>query len=216
MRSILLFLLSFFGLQICCEAQDRLVKRNGETMLVYIKEVASREIRYTKSAKPEAIIYHISVDEVARIIYANGSEEVLNEPDAGPAPIEERDGRYYQNNNQLGRTALRSIIVESGNKAAIEEANRARSAKRTGDAFIKAGGYVIGFGLVPVMIGGMVWLIQSMGSRPDRTTGTTVVAVGTAGVALGGLAMLTGVLVKNSQDRHLREAIAIYNARLKR
>ncbi|MCB0700537.1 MAG: hypothetical protein H6551_04355 [Chitinophagales bacterium] len=60
-------------------AQDQLTKKNGDVLEVKVKEVSARTISYTKADNPNGPAYVISRNEVASIVYENGSEDVFSE-----------------------------------------------------------------------------------------------------------------------------------------
>lgn len=74
------YLLSSFTVLLCCnaEAQDKLIKRNGDEVAGKVVDVATRTITYKKADNPDGPTYTIGKDELAKIVYENGSEDIFN------------------------------------------------------------------------------------------------------------------------------------------
>jgi membrane-associated protease RseP (regulator of RpoE activity) len=72
------FLLFLFGATITiCSAQDKLVKTNGQTETVNVLEIKTEVITYKKYSNPTGPTYEILKSEVHKIIFKNGSEEII-------------------------------------------------------------------------------------------------------------------------------------------
>ncbi len=56
-------------------AQDEIHKKNGDVMEAKVIEVGTRVITYHKANNPEGPIYKIDKDDIAKISYANGTED---------------------------------------------------------------------------------------------------------------------------------------------
>ena len=67
-------------------AQDKLYKKNGDMMDVKVTEVSSRLISYQKSGNTDGPTYKIEKGDVAKIVYANGTEDNF-------APMRNENGR---------------------------------------------------------------------------------------------------------------------------
>lgn len=60
-------------------AQDRIIKIDGSEILCHVKEIGSIEIKYTKADNPDGPLYVINRSEVRKIIFENGTEEVITQ-----------------------------------------------------------------------------------------------------------------------------------------
>src|SRR5689334_7848980 len=59
-------------------AQDKIYKRNGDQVEGKVVDVATRTITYKKADNPTGPTYTINKDELSRIVYENGSEDIFN------------------------------------------------------------------------------------------------------------------------------------------
>lgn len=72
----LLALVPYFTLQ----AQDVLLKRNGEELQVKVQEITLNEVKYKRFDNLEGPMISIAKSDVFMIKYENGTKEVFNEP----------------------------------------------------------------------------------------------------------------------------------------
>ena len=63
-------------------AQDTIVKRNNETIIANILEVASNTVKYKRFDLPEGPMFTIYKSDIVSIRYVNGIIDVFN-----PAPV---------------------------------------------------------------------------------------------------------------------------------
>ena len=84
----LVFFLCLFG-TFYATAQDTLVFRNGSRAAVILKEITPIEIRYKKPELPDGPDYVIAKEVIERIIYHNGTVEVLTgaKPPVAETPV---------------------------------------------------------------------------------------------------------------------------------
>lgn len=75
MKKLLLTLLFIFPL--LCQAQDILIKRNGDEIEVKVQEIALNEIKYKRFDNLEGPLISISKNDVFMIKYENGTKEVF-------------------------------------------------------------------------------------------------------------------------------------------
>lgn len=86
-------------------AQDKMYKRNGDILEVKVKEVSNKEISYKRASNADGPTYIIGKNEVERIEYENGSEDVF---------VRERGGRMQGEREESNRPKLkygRNIIA---------------------------------------------------------------------------------------------------------
>lgn len=67
-------------------AQDKIIKIDGTEILCHVKEIGTSEIKYTKADNPDGPIYTINKTEVRKIIFANGTEEVITQNEMSVTP----------------------------------------------------------------------------------------------------------------------------------
>lgn len=78
-------------------AQDELYKKNGDLIEAKVIEVGTKVITYQKAGNPEGPVYKINKDDIARIVYANGSDDVFAAFDTRK-DRETRSKKNYGNN----------------------------------------------------------------------------------------------------------------------
>lgn len=78
-------------------AQDELYKKNGDLIEAKVIEVGTKVITYQKAGNPEGPVYKINKDDIARIVYANGSDDIFSAFDAR-RDSEPRSKKKYGNN----------------------------------------------------------------------------------------------------------------------
>lgn len=70
---VILFLLSFGSLAL--HAQDTILKRNGERMIVKLTEINTTEAKYKRLDYLEGPVFVIPLQEISFLMYANGTKE---------------------------------------------------------------------------------------------------------------------------------------------
>lgn len=83
-QKLLLSLLSCC-LFIVCQAQDRIIRKTGDTILCRITDASSREIRYKREDTVNATQYSLLKSHVALIQYQDGHTDSMREASAQPA-----------------------------------------------------------------------------------------------------------------------------------
>lgn len=78
MKNTFLFFIFLLGMSKAI-AQDTLIKRNIELILCKVLEINEKEVRYKKWENLDGPLFVIDKANVARIKYANGTEEVFSE-----------------------------------------------------------------------------------------------------------------------------------------
>lgn len=85
----LLLTLSAMCLFVLCQAQDVLIKKNGDELQVKVEEITPTQVKYRRFDNLEGPLISVSKTTVFMIRYENGTKEVFNEaarPDAS-APV---------------------------------------------------------------------------------------------------------------------------------
>ncbi|MFD2514015.1 hypothetical protein ACFSRY_09070 [Pontibacter locisalis] len=92
--SFLFFLAAFAG-----QAQDLLIKRNGEEVQVKVQEITLEEVKYKRFDNLEGPVISIAKSDVFMIKYENGTKELFKEavkPAAVPQYTERQGGAAYE------------------------------------------------------------------------------------------------------------------------
>jgi hypothetical protein len=88
MRLVLYIALMLF-VSIDLDAQDTLYKVDGSKKIVKIMEVSQTVVRYKLSTNPDGPIYAITVEDVIKIVYENGSTTMFYKGASKPIPVPE-------------------------------------------------------------------------------------------------------------------------------
>ncbi|MBK0404352.1 hypothetical protein I5M27_15245 [Adhaeribacter sp. BT258] len=86
MKKILLLTLTIFG-SFFASAQDTLIKKSGEEILVKVLEITPDLVKYKRFDNPEGPVISTRKSDLFLLRYANGAKEVFNEPASGAKPI---------------------------------------------------------------------------------------------------------------------------------
>lgn len=142
-------------------AQDVIVKKDGSTIISKVEEIGSTEIKYKKWSNQDGPMYTISVSDVARINFENGTVEsfaeetlssVVSDKPSSDSPTF-IDGELYFFDNNKG-------VRLDGQKVSEEELRRILG-KEWYEKFIsarraaQASGTIGGFGLLGGLAGGL-------------------------------------------------------------
>lgn len=87
-KTILLAIVFLLALPVV-EAQDVIVKTDGQEIETKVYEILPDMIKYKKHSNPSGPMYSIYVHDVARIIFENGEEEVFTVKEKPAEPLEE-------------------------------------------------------------------------------------------------------------------------------
>ena len=104
-KALLIIILTFLGIYI--NAQDMLIMKDGEKRIVLIKKVGLETIEYVRYDSKRNPMYEVNKNEVHKIIYHNGTEDVfqtlvipeqdqLKEGQKSGAFIDPRDNASYK------------------------------------------------------------------------------------------------------------------------
>lgn len=106
---LLISLAFLFGVFMSVPAQDLLIKRNGDELLVKVIEVMKEDIKYKKFSNIDGPLYTMSKTEIFMIKYENGEKELFSD-------FEIPDSESPLSNSRNERFALR---IELGGEAMI-------------------------------------------------------------------------------------------------
>lgn len=120
MKKTLFTLLITFITGLACQAQDLLIKRNGDELEVKVLEINLKEIKYKRFDNLEGPVISILKSDVFMIKYENGTKTTFTDTPA-PSPVVQTP--YYQVDQHLklsgpriGFTILSSRFRESVNE----------------------------------------------------------------------------------------------------
>lgn len=97
MKKTLFTLFAFFAV-LACQAQDVLIKRNGEELVVKVLEISLHEVKYKRYDNLEGPTISIAKTEVFMIKYENGTKTTFTDSPAS-APVAQTP--YYPVDQQL-------------------------------------------------------------------------------------------------------------------
>jgi|GEM_PF-3834280 len=115
-----LFALLFIA--VLCEsadAQDLIIKHNGDTIRAKITEISDDVVRYKKQNNLNGPTFVTSKSEINKLVYANGTQEVMAAPVPVPAPKSTEPNIDYKNDGQAkqeqkaAEPEFSPIVIES-------------------------------------------------------------------------------------------------------
>ena len=217
------FLLIFIFSIAFAQAQDIIIKKNGDEIKCKVMEISVTEISYQlpqviDSAAKLATTMTVAKADVFMIKYENGTKDVFNEvekkePDyVAPKAMEEAAqseqiimvGKkyYFYHNHKLGVSKLHALLRKEKNK----DINNLVSRSILCSVFSPILLYVS----IPVGIIGII----NLGIANDNISGTNNNDQLIAGSVLTGafiLAQVGGYVVKGFQNKNLKKAVELYN-----
>jgi len=220
MKHLVLLFLAIVCLGPCIRAQDTLVMRKGEQIVVRVLEVSPDEIRYKRFDSPDGPVYIAAKWEVNYVIYANGRKEsyatVQPPPTAVPGSLLpdlsiQKSGRYYYyKERRITETDMLAVAKLRKDKKVDLMIKKTEEKKFIQNCFV-------GGGIGLFVIGGYVYL-SNRPVRGRRRGGP----VGTSGSAnamqngelmmLAGLASeVAGITFKLDRTRHAHMVVDLYN-----
>ncbi len=219
--TILVFFCSF------ANAQDTIVKSNGDKICAKITEVSITEIKYKKFDFQDGPTFIESKSNIQLIKYSNGSEEkidpqqtantvkpVESTTDYYVGPVEHpnnkisRQGNRFQYQGEvINERAMQDVLYKSNDKQIILLAGSAKDAKNF---------QYIGFGAIPFGVGALYFLTKSMASsitynnRGANSGDLTLSAI----CCMGAISCpIASGYFKHKRTISNREAIKLYNAK---
>ncbi len=210
----------------CCifsNAQDTILKRNGDRVCAKIMEVSTTEVKYKKFDFLEGPTYVESTSNIQLIKYSNGSmEEFRSQQTKSNDMPRESTGDYYTGsvttNNKIERYGSRfrfqgEAISERKLHGVLFNSKDKQIVSLTGNAKDAKGLQYIGFGAIPFGIGALFFLTRGMGnyyySGPSSSdlTFSAICLVGAISCPIA-----SGIF-KHKRNVSNREAIKLYNER---
>lgn len=219
MKQFFLLIGFFIALSITLQAQDVLLKKNGDEIKCKVLEVTSSAINYSLPAINDSVkgeLQSISKSEVFMIRYENGTKDVFNAPPPEPdyaksAVIEEvvsdnikNEGRkFYYHNRKIGKSRVIGLLRNEKNA----EINKLVSKSIVCAVFAPILKFVsIPFGVVGIAV-------LAIGSDPANDVTSDGMALGAAGVAVLVLGQAGGYTVESFQYKNLKKAVTLYNTK---
>jgi hypothetical protein len=102
MKKIFLLLVAIFFINVL-NAQDLIIKKNGDEINAKVQEVGVTEIKYIKTDNPEGPTFSILKSDVFMIKFANGTKEVFNTESNSNNQVD-NNANNQQNVNQDNNT----------------------------------------------------------------------------------------------------------------
>lgn len=217
---VLLILVLFCGF---ANAQDTIVKSNGDRICAKITEVSTTEVKYKKFDFLDGPTFIENKSNIQLIKYSNGSEEkittqqttnavipVESPVDYYAGPVENpdnkisRQGNHYQYHGEvIKEREMQDVLFKSKDKQIIMLAGNAKDAKSL---------QYIGFGAIPFGVGALYFLVKSISynSRGPNSGDLTLSAI----CAIGAISCpIASGYFKHRRTTSNKEAIKLYNAK---
>lgn len=175
------FILLYVMLIHTAQAQDVIVRIDGNEIKCKIEKVGAAEIEYRKAENPEGAVYAIARSEVFMLLYATGTRESITTP-------------RQSNNQPAGVTGP----VLTGIDSAMQSAKRGRA---WGAAGITIGIISIaGGGAIAGIAGNTTNALQQKDRNGFNVTGGILIGLGIAELVTG----IVGVAVSSKQIKNLK------------
>lgn len=235
-NKVLVAVCFYFLCALNVQAQDTIVKTNGEEIRAKVFEVNERYIKFQRVENLKGVSQQLARSEVAIIKYSNGIREVITAtavkeahphaetPEDSVKPqqvvtkssdrIKIDNGRYYYNGSRIGIRQIGQIIGESGNQKAIMEFKMYKRLSRSGKALMIAGISSTSVGLPVFLLSTLIKQdLSPYNSAYEFFTGTQIAG---ALLGAGGVGCFLGGIGSRSRARlTLEHTIETYNAGLK-
>lgn len=227
MKNILTLFAIFLLISKINKAQDTIIKINGDTVLAKILEINSTEIKYKKFNFQDGPSYVENKSEIKQITYSNGLKEVFSvkenkisvpetianndyyNPNAGPvnpqSKMEPYGSRYKYQGRKIGEREMQRILMSTKDKQIIGLVQSAKDANKM---------QYIGFAAIPLGIGSLVALVNSVNTYPSGSYNGTNSGLVTVSVMLAAAAIacpVVSIVSKSKRKKCNREAVKLYN-----
>lgn len=205
-------------------AQDTLVKRSGDKLVVKLLEINPNNILYKRFDDPDGPVFSVLKQDIGKIIYSNGEHEVLqNAPQVEKEQLHyselsiHANGRvFYYENEKIKETEMVSIVYKLSNKslnAMGKKIERLRIAQNIG-TFCTATCFIYGFYTFQTNGVKPVWI---PGNRPQLSGGDVKVQnLGNALMLAGIVSAAVTVKCMFERRKHNRLIVDAYNKHIAR
>ncbi len=189
-------------------SQDRIVKRNGEELYVWIKEISETKIYYADTLQNDPTIKKIPKSEVFMIVFRNGLKEIYSEEVKPSVTVEKpalekitmiSNREYLIGGRVYNYNQVRQIMKNKKDKQVDSLLNIASRSGRTGN--------IIGFASIPF---GLSIFAEELPQPTYEAYVITVVSLATVCVT----ANVINIIFKVKRKRYMRKAVALYNTKI--
>jgi hypothetical protein len=221
----------FFLLALSTQAQDIIIKKNGEELTdITVLRVEAVLIKYKSYLKQDGPEYSIPKSDVFMIKYENGIKEVFGNStpqqnnDSASSPttpksaitnkntderIEFKNEKYYYHGYRISTKRVLNLINESGNQDAILKAHLYSIKKRGGRAMVIGGIPMLSIG------GGFLFIttavrVTNPGAQDDPLLRSFQIGSGLVTVG-GSVLLIGGIATMRSSNMLLIDAVSAYN-----
>jgi hypothetical protein len=220
----LLYVLCFFVPAL--KAQDTLVKRNGERIVVKVLEINPDDIRYKRFANLDGPLYSIYKTEVRYITYASGLKENYENvlPPKAPetviiqaaaSPLKDLtiqpDGKLYRYKDRLISEQEMFEIINKEKDPQLHLLVQQTQVRKTAQYAFCAGGWILGFA-------GNVVLVDLVNNQSARNQSAqdqqTQVKAGIILFQLGLACEITSLSFKIERRMHTHALLDAYNGKV--
>ncbi len=217
----------FLVFVLCCtfaNAQDTIVKSNGDQISAKIIEVSSTEIKYKRFDFQDGPTFVESKSNIKLLKYSNGSKEVIETQQAsnhgktvesntdyysGPAIQDNkisRQGNHFQYKGEvINESGMHDVLYKSKDKQIMLLAGNAKDAKAL---------QYVGFGAIPFGIGALYFLTKNLSIGYTNSTQNSGNLTLSAICFIGAVSCpIASVYFKHKRTACNKEAIKLYNAK---
>jgi hypothetical protein len=210
--SLLLLLVPLF-----IQAQDFILKRNGDELYGFIKSITPSEIHYTDTVKTDSL-YKLNKKDVFMVRYQNGVKEIFDEkqvvkqyiavPQSTPTQkgklpltgsIEDRGSNdYFINGKRYSYRVAEKLMLGIGNEDIPELLKIYKTKKYLGNSIVYPS---IGFGVIGLIVG-----VAGL-----ETGSYSLYAISGALLSSFATMQVGNIILKVDSKRKLAMAISMYN-----
>lgn len=193
-------------------AQDTIFTNTSQTLLVRVLEITKTEVTYKNFYNPDGIIRSLSNEQIAKIIYENGTEESkfqLKQKTSGatsPLNLFVLEGKHIAiNNKDISHKAAYKIMMKRDIQLNSEELNGALV-----DADSKRNGQIAFNIIAPVSaVGGVYFARQHRYNDPRQKMILRTFLI--SGFSVCVVSIVTAQIYKSIKNKHIRKAALLYN-----
>lgn len=220
MKSQIKLFLFFLFIAASTQAQDIIIKKNGDELRCKVLEISTTQITFQSKSNRDSLAFdtlQLNKDEVFMIRYQNGSKDVftVQEEEKAFVPFEKQEPvlsekievqgrRFYYHNRKIGISKVMHILHGEHNR----EINNKLSKSVVCSVFSP----ILKFASIPVGVVGFIFLgIESnsnLSSSDFPNDNSAEICISTFLLAQAG-----GYTVEYFQYKNLKDAIKLYNAK---